>query len=347
MTRKSIAKRMICLVLAVVCVFGVFASAETVEAQAAGLSYDNLKALGNGATKSDENQTIANYKNYLTADYASGADEIGAAEGQYNNVVGWLSIPGTNVNYPVVQNKKNNDYYLYRDAKEDNYKSYEMSYRNYKGKTEDEYLAQLVDKDGQMLPDLAIFADYECKFNGGRDGLSWNTLLYGHNFVNSLWYEDTHIARDLDTMFGQLPSYENLQYAQDHQFMYFSVDGEEMVWQIFAVASVESTLGYIYPNPEVWKRNRSVILRDILKRSEHIYDVDVTTEDNIMILSTCSNRFTQAASYGTHRFIVCAKLLDVGETPTPAAVYYNPNPYRAPNFSISPERTETPAGFQK
>jgi len=344
MTQKRSMKKIVCMILAVTFICGIFAVTETVEAQAAGLSYDNLKALGS-AVVSNENQTVANYKNYLKTDYASGVDEIAGAAAQYKNVVGWISIPGTNVNYPVVQNTSNNDYYLYRDLKEDNYQSYDKVYRNYKGKTADEYLAQLVDKNGQMLPDLAIFADYECKFEGGREGLSWNTLIYGHNFINSLWFEDTHVGRELDTMFGQLPSYESLEYAQDHQFIYFSVDGEEMVWQIFAVASVENTLGYIYPNPETWGRNRQIILADILKRSEHIFDVDVTADDNIMILSTCSNRFTQAASYGTHRFIVCAKLLGADETPTPAAVYYNPSPIRPKNFSISPERTETPAGF--
>ena len=345
MAQNKIMKKAICLALAAVFAFGVCAVPETVTALAETPSYENLKALGSGNARSDENQTIANYASYLNSEYKSGADEIAAASSEYNNVVGWLSIPGTNVNYPVVQNKSNNDYYLYRDLNETNLQSYDTVYRNYKGKTEDEYLAQLVDKSGKMLPDLAIFADYECKFGGGREGLSWNTLLYGHNFINSLWYEDTHIGRDLDTMFGQLPSYENLEFAQDHQFIYFSVDGEEMVCQIFAVASVESTLQYIYPNPEAYGISRQSIIDGVRKRSEHIFDVDVTTDDNILILSTCSNRFTQASSYGTHRFVVCAKLLDKNETPTPAAVYYNPNPLRPAKFTISPQRTETPAGF--
>ena len=345
MNKKTVIKNAVCIALAAIFALSVFVLPGTVEAEAAGLDYSHLKALGNGRRVSGENLTVANYRNYLTSDYNTGEKDIAQAASQYKNVVGWLSIPGTNVNYPVVQNTSNNNYYLYRDYTEKDFQAYDMVYRNYKGKTADEYLEQLVDSSGTMLPDLAIFADYECKFEGGRDGLSWNTLLYGHNFINSLWYEDTHIGRDLDTMFGQLPSYENLEYAQDHQFICFSVDGEEMIWQIFAVASVESTLGYIYPNPETWGKNPVIILSDILDRSEHIFDVDVTKDDHILILSTCSNRFTQAAAYGTHRFIVCAKLLDKGANPTPAAVYYNPSPYRAPNFSISPERNETPAGF--
>ena len=31
------------------------------------------------------------------------------------DVVGWISIPDTNINYPVVQRKDKTDYYLYRD----------------------------------------------------------------------------------------------------------------------------------------------------------------------------------------------------------------------------------------
>ena len=65
------------------------------------------------------------------------------------DVVGWIYIPGTEVNYPVVQGD-DNEYYLHRTfEKKDNFTG-------------------------------AIFLDYLCQPDFSSD----NTILYGHNMKN-------------------------------------------------------------------------------------------------------------------------------------------------------------------
>ncbi|MBR0411577.1 MAG: class B sortase [Eubacterium sp.] len=65
------------------------------------------------------------------------------------DVVGWLHIPDTGINYPIVQTK-DNDFYLHRTFKKEN---------SYIG---------------------AIFLDAVCKSDFG----SFNNIIYGHNLKN-------------------------------------------------------------------------------------------------------------------------------------------------------------------
>lgn len=84
-----------------------------------------------------------------------------------NQVIGWIKVKGTNIEYPIVQAKDNN-YYLNRNLE----KKYNSA--------------------------GSIFADYKNKF----DGTDKNIILYGHNrkdgsmfgtlknVLNSEWYEN-------------------------------------------------------------------------------------------------------------------------------------------------------------
>ena len=85
-----------------------------------------------------------------------------------NDFVGWLSIKGINVNYPVVQGENNTEY-LEKDF-----------YGNYS-------------KNG------TIFADYENEFKNTGE-TSANTILYGHNLrTENFFAEITEYRRvDLD-----------------------------------------------------------------------------------------------------------------------------------------------------
>lgn len=47
-----------------------------------------------------------------TADESKILEKYRAVYAKNNDLVGWLTIPGTNVDYPVVQSKNNKDYYL-------------------------------------------------------------------------------------------------------------------------------------------------------------------------------------------------------------------------------------------
>lgn len=267
--------------------------------QAAGYAY--LYALGdNIAISTSDNLTTRTFKNNLSFARTSGAEQIPDYQEINSDVIGWLRIPGTNIDYPVVQriSDTKNQYYLNRNVY------------------------------GQSDVNGTVFADYEGR-TGTRDQLTWSTVLYGHNWTNdfhegSRYGISPYIGRESDLMFAQLTSYQNLSFAQDHQFIYYSTAEEEMVWQIFAVFSCHRTFQYYYPDPDLYANvTAENIVRGSLLRSEHTYDVEVSAhDDTFLILSTCSQRWGPGYD---DRWVVIAKLLDPDETPVFADVWSNPD----------------------
>lgn len=77
-----------------------------------------------------------------------------------NNLVGWISIPGTNIDYPVMQ--LNNDYYLYRDF-EAKYSPIGLPFLDERCNLADSEQAKLIyghnTKSGTLFHDLFLFDD--------------------------------------------------------------------------------------------------------------------------------------------------------------------------------------------
>lgn len=77
-------------------------------------------------------------------------EEFAALYAKNSDFVGWLTVPGTNIDYPVMQTD-DNDYYLHRNF------------------------------DRQEIFEGALFADYRGKITA--DGMPQNTVIYGHNML--------------------------------------------------------------------------------------------------------------------------------------------------------------------
>lgn len=77
-------------------------------------------------------------------------DKFAALYAQNNDFIGWLNIPGTNVDYPVMQTD-DNDFYLHRNF------------------------------DKQEVFEGTLFADYRGKITS--EGMPQNTVIYGHNML--------------------------------------------------------------------------------------------------------------------------------------------------------------------
>lgn len=134
-----------------------------------------------------------------------------------------------------------------------------------------------------------IFADYINK-NLKNNELDKNTIIYGHNRQNN-------------SMFGTLSNVfkeEWLSNKKNH-YINFSTLNNNMVWKVFSTYIIEKEEYYIQSN---FSSNEEYIsfLNTIKNRSTYKYDVNISKEDKILTLSTCTN-------VGEGRTVLHAKLI--------------------------------------
>ena len=199
-----------------------------------------------------------------------------AMQQKNKDTIGWVYIDDTTVNDVVVKVNYNDDnkYYLRRNANGEN------------------------DNDG------CYYADFRCT-SGNRSTISKNTVIYGHNLgraENALLTDYQNHANG--PKFAQLLKYQNEEFAKTHPIE------EDMVWQVFAVFYTDIKFDYINPNPA------DATFNSLIKKAQDLsfydYDVEVTSNDKILTLSTCTYRLaddTKLHYPNDYRYVVMAKLL--------------------------------------
>ncbi len=193
-----------------------------------------------------------------------------------SDMVGWISIPDTAVNYPVVQ-------------------TYDNEYYERKG------------FDGEYDYYGVPFLDYECRIDIDPERESDNMIVYGHNIGND------------GLMFNPVSKYKQLDFYKQHPIVRFDSIYREQQYKIFAVMIVNAEPAQ--DNGTVFRYNEDIdFIRDedfnayvaeIRKRSMWDIDVDVTPDDNLLMISTCCYDFRPGA-----RCVVVARALREGEDPT-------------------------------
>ena len=224
--------------------------------------------------------------------YASTAEGTDGMSGKFiqlskinPEIVGWLKISGIKTDNPVVKSQT------------DTATTYKYLYKDFYGKHSSYG---------------TLFTKYDNTFNGK---LSQNTTIYGHHMKDG-------------QMFGELRKYRDLEFYKQHPTIEFTpiFSNKTVKWKVFAVmliAAVE-TPGH----GEVFDYTKTdfgsddeflVFVNEAYKRSSIDTPVkDITPEDNILSLSTCSYEFKHA------RVVVMAKMVKNGEeatVDTASAVY--------------------------
>lgn len=188
------------------------------------------------------------------------------------------------------------------------------------GTTIDEVVVQAPDNDyylrrnnlKQSAFDGCYYADYRTNL-GARNALSKNIVIYGHSMD-----DNPDGAR-----FSQLKKYLDIDYCKENPYIYFSTPEAELTWQIFAVYYTDINFDYINPNPDTAEFTN--IINEAKQRSQFIFDVDVTSNDTILTLSTCT--YKETVNRSNYRYVVQAKLLPSGASQTtPVKVEVNPSP---------------------
>lgn len=116
------------------------------------------------------------------------------------DIIGWLSIDGTNVDYPVMQTPEDEQYYLYRDF-------YSEENRN-----------------GSLIMDTDSTVGIGCEAQDyvGGTSPSTNLIIHGHNMKSGL-------------MFGKLDLYEEEAYGKAHNIICFDSLYEKREYELISV----------------------------------------------------------------------------------------------------------------
>lgn len=155
-----------------------------------------------------------------------------------DEVVGWINVPDTAINYPIVKHSDNSFYLTH---------SFDKS-RNKAG---------------------WVFLDYRNSINAER-----NTIIYGHNRLDG-------------SMFGSLNNLTKKEYLneQKEHLIYLSTPTENLVYEIFSMYYIDTTDDYLQTNFS--NEEYTNWLNMITNRSIHDFKNNVTSEDQILTLSTC------------------------------------------------------------
>lgn len=219
-----------------------------------------------------------------------------------NDVMGWLYIPGL------------------EDIDAGVCFSYDKSYPYDKRDITGKKVPQTYWIDG------AYYTHFRNVCGNTAEELSTNTVIFGHS---DLGVTNLSYANDDPTgpLFSQLFNFKDPSFAEKTPYIYLSLPGEDTVWEIFAVfyndAKAENStfskfysknggsLWYIEPSPV--KEEYQVMLDTVQRRSIYDYDVEVTTDDKILTLSTCTVAYG-LNSRSNYRFAIVAKLVEDPET---------------------------------
>ena len=209
------------------------------------------------------------------------------------DVVGYISIPDTIINYPLMQNREDDEgeeYFLHHDF-----------YGN------DSHLG-------------SIFLDFRCNFDVvGEDGRlavanSDNLIVYGRGTLD-------------ESMFGSLRKYKNEEgYYEKHPLIEINSNYENYVYKIYgyfiadAVDTSDTRFEYWNYIDFTSESGFYEYVNEVKRRTLRLTNVDVQYGDSLLTLSTCSGTFDNA------RLVVCARRLREGEDPYEGTTGSIPNP---------------------
>ena len=174
-----------------------------------------------------------------------------------SDVMGWLTIYGTSIDYPLVKAQNDNFTYLSKNA------------------------------EGEWESSGSIYVDYR----NDAHFQDFNTIIHGH-----------HMAEH--KMFGDLDLFVKADYFNEHRYANLYFDGANHGLEIFAVMTIDA-YHPVASSPNIQDpAPQQELLTSILNEAAQKRDIGVTTNDHIIIMTTCNLSETNG------RYTLVAKLLD-------------------------------------
>lgn len=163
----------------------------------------------------------------------------------------WITVGGTNINYPITQHS-DNDYYLNHS------------------------LSNATNSGGWVFMDYRN-QNFGVKNSSGTISYPQNTIIYAH-------------GRQDRSMFGSLYKvlYADWVKQQENQILKISTPEANSLWQVFSVYQIPNTNDYIQTDFQN-ESEFSNFLNMLQKRSIVDFRIKINTNDHIITLSTCAN----------------------------------------------------------
>jgi len=195
---------------------------------------------------------------YTDEDIPEPIEEIVNLKSRNEDVVGWIKINNTNIDYPILQ-AEDNEYYLRRD-----------------------WLGN------SSIPG-SIFMDFR-NYPLGYNRSTTHTILYGHHIRDG-------------SMFQNLMKYKEKEFFDENSIIEITDLYETHRFEIFA-AYITSTDFYFIETRFPSRRHFTNLAGEFIDRSMHATDIEITGDDHILTLMTCTYEYDDA------RFVVHARRID-------------------------------------
>ena len=157
-----------------------------------------------------------------------------------------------------------------------------------------------LDENGEYATWGCYYAHCEDRI-GVREELDKNTTIFGHS---------ASICNPDGPKFTKLYRYMDADFVQANPYIYFSVDGEDMIFQITALFITDIEFDYIAPNPtgdDLTSFFETVARKNWLD----IEGITFSEEDTVLTLSACCRKYDKENT-GNQRLVIMAKLLPEG-----------------------------------
>lgn len=231
------------------------------------------------------NDELRNLRSFVTQSATSSEDpnSFSALIDRNSDIMGWLTVPGTNIDYPVVQTKGTEN-------------------------AENKYLH--TDFDGKESKDGTLFFDRRNSF----DTLSQNTIIYGHNM------KDGQMFAQLEK-YERKSGTDYLGFYNKNPLIRLDTLEEHLVYKIFAVfvtsADYSVTDSFYYLDTDFESDAKfEEFIDGVNKRNFLKTKVDVKSTDKILTLSTCDYAYPRSPDGDHARLVVIGRLLRDGESET-------------------------------